>query len=161
MGGRVRARPFTTPSASRGRRSGGGLDDRPAFVMSKAPLRIYAPASIVSERTLTCSRTLMTNPRADSARQDRSQPGEAFAKVVPRLLAERSWSQRDLARRVDVDPAHICRLLGPTSTGGSPDLMLRVAEAFGVPPDSFAFFTTAATVRSRLRSSDADCFFDP
>jgi transcriptional regulator with XRE-family HTH domain len=63
---------------------------------------------------------------------------ERFGAVVQDLLAERGWSQRDLARAVAVDPAHVSRLLGRTRRGASPELMRRVAEVLGVSPERFA-----------------------
>jgi transcriptional regulator with XRE-family HTH domain len=61
-----------------------------------------------------------------------------FGELVAGLLGARGWSQRDLARAVDVDPAHICRLLRPGARSVSPELLVRVAEALGVPPEHFA-----------------------
>jgi transcriptional regulator with XRE-family HTH domain len=60
-----------------------------------------------------------------------------FAEAVTELLGERGWTQRELARATDVDPAHICRLLGSTVTSVSPALLRRVADAFELAPDFF------------------------
>jgi transcriptional regulator with XRE-family HTH domain len=61
----------------------------------------------------------------------------SFSRAVPELLVQRGWTQRDLAQAVDVDPAHICRLLRSTAANVTPDLLVRVADAFGLPPTFF------------------------
>lgn len=61
-----------------------------------------------------------------------------FAHAVGELLAERGWTQRQLADAVCVDPAHICRLLRRESSTVTPELAARVAEVLGVPPEFFA-----------------------
>ena len=60
-----------------------------------------------------------------------------FADAVPDLLASRGWTQRDLARAVDVDPAHICRLLGPTPVAPTQELLLRVAGVLEISARTF------------------------
>lgn len=76
--------------------------------------------------------------------------------MVTDLLAERGWTQRDLARAVGVDPAHICRLLRPTVTRVSRDLLLRVADAFDLPPDFFLEYRQWRVIEA-VRTDPALC----
>jgi transcriptional regulator with XRE-family HTH domain len=62
-----------------------------------------------------------------------------FRDAVGELLADRGWSQRDLADAVGVDPAHVCRLLKRGSgLRATPELLARVARALEVEPEFFA-----------------------
>ena len=64
---------------------------------------------------------------------------QTFRDAVEELLLERGWSQRELAATVGVDPAHISRLLKRGSRlRATPQLMARIACAFGVEPEYFA-----------------------
>src|SRR4051812_40686 len=64
---------------------------------------------------------------------------EHFRDAVVELMEERGWSQRELSAAVGVDPAHICRLLRRgSSRRATPDMLVRVARAFGVPPPYFS-----------------------
>jgi transcriptional regulator with XRE-family HTH domain len=86
----------------------------------------------------------------------RSHTTLSFSRAVPELLAERGWTQRDLARAVDVDPAHICRLLRHAATDVSSTLLIRVADAFGVPPDFFIEHRREQVIEA-VRSSSELC----
>jgi transcriptional regulator with XRE-family HTH domain len=67
-----------------------------------------------------------------------AQTNQAFREAVGELMNERGWSQRDLSAAVGVDPAHISRLLQRGSRlRATPQLMTRVARAFGVDPEFF------------------------
>lgn len=58
--------------------------------------------------------------------------------MLPSLLAERGWSQNELARRVDVDPTFLSRALrGARYKSVSGRLAARIAEELGLPPDYF------------------------
>jgi transcriptional regulator with XRE-family HTH domain len=63
--------------------------------------------------------------------------GAPFAERVTQLLDERGCTQRDLAAAAGVDPAHISRLLRRPDAGVNDAMLLRVAAALGVPPESF------------------------
>lgn len=64
---------------------------------------------------------------------------QPFRDAVGELMLERGWSQRELAAAVGVDPAHISRLLKRNSRlNATPQLIARVARAFGVDPGYFA-----------------------
>jgi transcriptional regulator with XRE-family HTH domain len=64
---------------------------------------------------------------------------QPFRDAVEELLLARGWSQRELAATVGVDPAHVSRLLKRGSRlRATPELMTRVARAFGVQPEYFA-----------------------
>jgi plasmid maintenance system antidote protein VapI len=61
-----------------------------------------------------------------------------FRDAIADLLCERDWSQRELADAVGVDPAHISRLLKRGSSArATPQLLARVARAFGLAPEFF------------------------
>ena len=64
---------------------------------------------------------------------------EPFAEEVRRLLAERGWSMRRLAREIEVDPTFISRVLNRRRYK-TPTLRLTesVAQAFDLPPAYFA-----------------------
>jgi transcriptional regulator with XRE-family HTH domain len=64
---------------------------------------------------------------------------EHFRDAVVELMEERGWSQRELSAEVGVDPAHICRLLRRgSSRRATPEMLVRVARAFGVRPEYFS-----------------------
>lgn len=65
-------------------------------------------------------------------------PEQTFGEIVTAALDARGWSQRELARAVDVDPAHICRLLGARVRSVSPELLVKVAAALDIEPEAFA-----------------------
>jgi transcriptional regulator with XRE-family HTH domain len=70
------------------------------------------------------------------SRRSFSEP--PFRDVVAELIAERGWSQRELAAAVGVDPAHVSRLLKRgTRLRATPQLLARVAHALEVEPDCF------------------------
>jgi transcriptional regulator with XRE-family HTH domain len=63
---------------------------------------------------------------------------ERFRDAVAELMYDRGWTQRELSAAVGVDPAHVCRLLRRgSSRRATPELVVRVADAFGVAPEYF------------------------
>jgi transcriptional regulator with XRE-family HTH domain len=63
---------------------------------------------------------------------------ERFRDAVAELMYERGWTQRELSAAVGVDPAHVCRLLRRgSSRRATPELLVRVADAFDVAPEYF------------------------
>ena len=63
---------------------------------------------------------------------------ERFRDAVADLMYEHGWTQRELSAAVGVDPAHMCRLLRHgSSRRATPELLARVAQAFGLRPEYF------------------------
>lgn len=62
---------------------------------------------------------------------------QPFGPTVSELLYARAWSQRELADAVEVDPAHVSRLLRPGARPATPRLIERIAAALDVPPEFF------------------------
>ena len=62
---------------------------------------------------------------------------QRFSPALAELLEIRGWTQRDLARAVEVDPAHICRLLGRDARPVTRDLLVRIATVLDVGPGYF------------------------
>jgi transcriptional regulator with XRE-family HTH domain len=60
-----------------------------------------------------------------------------FAPVVRTLLDWGDLSRRDLARRLEVDPAHVTRLLRGGDRRPTPGLMERVAAILEISPEVF------------------------
>jgi transcriptional regulator with XRE-family HTH domain len=60
-----------------------------------------------------------------------------FGVSVAQLLDERGCTQRDLAAAAGIDPAHISRLLRRPDGPVNEAMLLRVAAALGVRPESF------------------------
>jgi len=82
----------------------------------------------------------------------RQQSERAFAEELPRLLAERSLSQRKLAQMIDLNPSHLSRALrGADRTRPSTDLIRRIAGALDLPPGYFPELREAAVVE-RIKS---------
>jgi transcriptional regulator with XRE-family HTH domain len=74
---------------------------------------------------------------------------------VPRLLNERGWSIRELARRADVTDSHLSRVLRRANyKTPSADLARRVAVAFGLPVDYFPEFREAFVLERVRRDPD-------
>lgn len=70
-----------------------------------------------------------------------------FADEVPRILNERGMSIRALARKVGVTDSHLSRALrGVNYKRASPELVRRVSEALGLPPDYFPEVREAVVV---------------
>jgi transcriptional regulator with XRE-family HTH domain len=72
---------------------------------------------------------------------------ESFQEVVPALLRERGWTQKDLARRACVDPGFLCRVLG-NQCRVSFELASRVADAFDLPPCHFPEYRELEVIRA-------------
>lgn len=84
-----------------------------------------------------------------AARTDRP-----FIDEVPKLLRERGWSIRELARRADVTDAHLSRVLRRASyKTPSADLARRVALAFDLPLDYFPEFREAFVIERVQRDA--------
>ena len=79
-----------------------------------------------------------------------------FGEAVGDLLLDRGLTQRELAQAAYVDPAHISRLLRRERPTVSPDLLTRVADALGVPPDHFLEFQEWQLIEL-IRSDPALC----
>jgi transcriptional regulator with XRE-family HTH domain len=68
----------------------------------------------------------------------KERSGESMGKVLRNLMAERGLSMRELARRVQVDQAHLSRIIsGPEPKPASGRLAARVAEALDLPAEYF------------------------
>ena len=67
------------------------------------------------------------------------QAKRRFAEELPRLLAEKGWSQRKLAAQVGVNQSHISRVArgADHQTRPSLDLVARIAVALDLPEDYF------------------------
>lgn len=69
------------------------------------------------------------------------------ADELPRLLAERGLSVRELGRRTGIDHGHISRIVhqqrGKVASG---DLAGRIAVALGLPADHFPEYRRAAVI---------------
>jgi transcriptional regulator with XRE-family HTH domain len=76
----------------------------------------------------------MVRPRGD---KHAPFAGAPFGDRVTQLLDERGCTQRDLAAAAGVDPSHISRLLRRPDAAVNDAMLLRVAAALGVPPESF------------------------
>ena len=71
---------------------------------------------------------------------DRRRPSnvDPLGDVVPTLLAERGWTQRQLAEAIGVDPAHLSRVIRRLAgRRPSADLVERAASVLGLPRDYF------------------------
>jgi len=76
-----------------------------------------------------------------------TQTNRPFVVEVPRLLQERGWSIRELARRSDVTDAHLSRVLRRANyKTPSGELARRVAVALGLPDDYFLEFREAFVI---------------
>lgn len=70
-----------------------------------------------------------------------------FVVEVPRLLRERGWSIRELARRAGVTDAHLSRVLRRANyKTPSGDLARRVASALDLPDDYFPEYREAFVI---------------
>ena len=73
-----------------------------------------------------------------------AQTDRPFVAEVPKLLREKGWSIRELARRAGVTDAHLSRVLrGVNYKAPSGDLARRVAVALDLPEDYFPEFREA------------------
>lgn len=89
----------------------------------------YGETDSKSSRRATHTRVAMTKPRVAD------QP---FVDEVPRLLAERGWSLRRLAREAGVSASHLSRVIRRAQyKTPSVSLMERVARALDLPGDYF------------------------
>jgi transcriptional regulator with XRE-family HTH domain len=61
---------------------------------------------------------------------------EPFGRILPRLLAERRLSLRELSRRLEMDPTHLSRIRRGQKRL-PPDLPRQVAVVLGLPEDYF------------------------
>jgi transcriptional regulator with XRE-family HTH domain len=78
-----------------------------------------------------------------------------FADELPRLLAERGISVREVARRVDVDDAHLNRVLrGTHSKRITPQLASRIALSLGLNEDYFGETREGAVIEAIRRDPD-------
>ena len=80
---------------------------------------------------------------------------QPFVEELPRLLEERGYSLRRLAREAGVDPSHLSRVLRQTGyKTPSGELTGKVAEALGLPSDYFPEYRQAV-VLARVRTDTA------
>lgn len=72
---------------------------------------------------------------------------QPFVEELPRLLEERGYSLRRLAREAGVDPSHLSRVLRQTGyKTPSGELTGKVAEALGFPKDYFPEYRQAVVL---------------
>jgi len=77
----------------------------------------------------------------------RNQTNVPFSDELPRLLAERDMSTRELARRVDVSHSHISRVVRRRNDKTpSPDLVRRISVELNLPEDYFPEYREAAVI---------------
>jgi transcriptional regulator with XRE-family HTH domain len=70
-----------------------------------------------------------------------------FNEELARLLSQRRLSQRKLAQLVDLNPAHLSRVIrGADRARPSVDLINRIADALGLPNDYFPEQREAAVI---------------
>jgi len=81
-----------------------------------------------------------------------SNTDQPFVQELPRLLRERGYSLRRLAREAGVDPSHLSRVLRRASyKTPSGELTRKVAEALALPKDYFPEYRQAV-VLERIRT---------
>lgn len=79
---------------------------------------------------------------------------QPFVEELPRLLEERRYSLRRLAREAGVDPSHLSRVLRRTGyKTPSGELTRKVAEALGLPEDYFLEYRQAVVLERIQRDS--------